>query len=702
AAGTSDPDYSKGKLVRATRFNYPGPETWAITERYTYGGALGQLSRKRLQLQLPDRSLADGRYQATFDQTYGYDALGQRTSLGYPQCVATPETGDLYCNDPEDLPAPPHTATWAIRHGRIVRASSSLGLVATYGYHDNGQLGTIDYGNGTRTEIGVGTHNLARPASIRTTRTADGVELFSTGTFLYDGAGNLAAIGTDRYTFDAASRLLSGTVKSVGAGKREDYKYDLFDNLTEVARDGSGVWEGYLVDAKNRVTGFGPENSISYDAAGNLTAQGFALGIPAGSVARTYEYDALNMASKLSIEPSDAGEPLHELIYIYGPGNYRVMVFDGETGKRHWTLRDLDGKPLRQLWVWRWGPYRGPADAGETWTFEKDFVYGAGGMFASYGSGGVERYFHRDHLGSTRVISDDHGSSVYRAAFYPYGTEIPLSDIGEDTSKFTGHERDATGRTDYMLARNFDLNYARFLSVDTGRDSWNLYGYVGGNPIRGVDATGLWESDFHLGFTGLAARIAGASPAQAQKIAASTQAVDTAPSTQPATLDKSVRRDHHFASRQQLARLEARARKDPFKDLGEGRTPIGDYIHALQDSYSHQVRGRALQDSHFNSTLGLTCGFPCIGPRDAIELAVHVNPETGKRMVYQDVDDTTQRPWMAYSAFQATVAAISSILGTTEKAAPGDYQLQLFQALKAERDSSERRRLVDEIRKMVQ
>ena len=68
---------------------------------------------------------------------------------------------------------------------------------------------------------------------------------------------------------------------------------------------------------------------------------------------------------------------------------------------------------------------------------------------------------------------------------------------GEDTSKFTGHERDRNGRTDYMLGRAYGIDLRQFMSVDPARDGWNLYGYVGRNPIGKVDPTGRAEEPIY-------------------------------------------------------------------------------------------------------------------------------------------------------------------------------------------------------------
>ena len=48
----------------------------------------------------------------------------------------------------------------------------------------------------------------------------------------------------------------------------------------------------------------------------------------------------------------------------------------------------------------------------------------------------------------------------------------------EPRVEYTGHERDANGLTDYMLARTYLYPLFRFGSVDPARDGWNLYTYA--------------------------------------------------------------------------------------------------------------------------------------------------------------------------------------------------------------------------------
>jgi len=104
---------------------------------------------------------------------------------------------------------------------------------------------------------------------------------------------------------------------------------------------------------------------------------------------------------------------------------------------------------------------------------------------------------HVDHLGSTRVTTDDLGNVLAEHDFFPFGEEIvPMVDA--NSKMFTGHERDRETGLDYMLARHYPSTIGRFMSPDPSTDSifranpqsWNRYSYVYNNPMRFIDPLG--------------------------------------------------------------------------------------------------------------------------------------------------------------------------------------------------------------------
>jgi RHS repeat-associated protein len=124
-------------------------------------------------------------------------------------------------------------------------------------------------------------------------------------------------------------------------------------------------------------------------------------------------------------------------------------------------------------------------------------------------------FYHTDHLGTPRVLTDELGGVLSKHAFYPFGEEAPgpwPAAESTNTHWFTGHERDNSTRRDYMLARLYSSVCGRFASPDPllliphfgGRSS--LYTYVTDSPLALVDLTGRLPTAVHC----LAAAGAGA------------------------------------------------------------------------------------------------------------------------------------------------------------------------------------------------
>jgi RHS repeat-associated protein len=113
-------------------------------------------------------------------------------------------------------------------------------------------------------------------------------------------------------------------------------------------------------------------------------------------------------------------------------------------------------------------------------------------------------YFHWDHLGSVRVVTDPNGAKIGGSKFLPFGEGILGTSVASNSHRFTGHERDDEIDRDYLLARYYTSQVVRFLSVDPDgahpgyAQSWNRYGYVMGRPVSYFDPTGRY-AQFFLG-----------------------------------------------------------------------------------------------------------------------------------------------------------------------------------------------------------
>ncbi|TNE47153.1 MAG: hypothetical protein EP343_20825 [Deltaproteobacteria bacterium] len=110
----------------------------------------------------------------------------------------------------------------------------------------------------------------------------------------------------------------------------------------------------------------------------------------------------------------------------------------------------------------------------------------------------VTHYYHVDHLGSVRAITNATGNVVQRTHYYPYGS---IREQTGDTSLFSygyqGSEWDSATRTNYYGLRSLDPKSGRWLTPDPVyaeinglTDEFNSYGMVLNNPIRMRDIQG--------------------------------------------------------------------------------------------------------------------------------------------------------------------------------------------------------------------
>jgi RHS repeat-associated protein len=143
------------------------------------------------------------------------------------------------------------------------------------------------------------------------------------------------------------------------------------------------------------------------------------------------------------------------------------------------------------------------------------FVYNASGqLIAEYSSGTLTgtpttSYLTTDHLGSTRVVTDQNQAVKARHDYLPFGEEIGSDKGGRigitgyttndpTRQRFTSKERDIESGMDYFLARYYLASLGRFTAADApligqhrgDPQSWNLYQYARNNPLLYVDITG--------------------------------------------------------------------------------------------------------------------------------------------------------------------------------------------------------------------
>lgn len=313
---------------------------------------------------------------------------------------------------------------------------------------------------------------------------------WTSGTFQYDGAGNIVALGNNgdglstAYGYDLLSRLMTVSLTKTGSGpgvpRSETYTYDPYGNIVAPG--------GWAVDGSTNRLAAVP-GYLGYDVAGNLTKYNDA----------TYAYDAENMLARSDHDSGYIDE------FAYTADNERVGALSN--GVWTWSIRDVEGHVMRQFQSSSFAP-------AQQWGWREDYAYAGSHLLAAGrpSSVGGLVHFHLDQLGSPRLITNATGGALAEHDYMAFGTEVTsvqqeklLGYSREEPMKFTGHERDpnlaATGENtnyaDYMHARYYKSVLGRFLSVDPMHgdlrrpQGWNRYAYVRNNPLIYTDPSGM-------------------------------------------------------------------------------------------------------------------------------------------------------------------------------------------------------------------
>jgi hypothetical protein len=149
----------------------------------------------------------------------------------------------------------------------------------------------------------------------------------------------------------------------------------------------------------------------------------------------------------------------------------------------------------------------------------------------------------------------------------------------------------------------YSKNHGRFTTTDSvGPDlsnpqTLNKYQYCLNNPLRYIDKNGKYEEDVHRDLTRELAYAAGFSMRQATAIGSENQYIDDGP-TNPVGYGPEAyraRSKHHFTTEEQRNSLWADF-ENAAKNSNETNQlmRLGTYLHAQQDSFSHEGYGPLL------------------------------------------------------------------------------------------------------------
>jgi RHS repeat-associated protein len=228
-------------------------------------------------------------------------------------------------------------------------------------------------------------------------------------------------------------------------------------------------------DNDNRIAqwslGSGGSVNAVFDDDGNMT-HGPAVNNP-NSTGLGYQYDAYNRLTGVGGQAN---------LYRYNPEGYRVeasgvaYVIDPNAALSR-TLMRVDGS---------------------TTTY---YIWGANGLEYEI-TGASTKTYHADHLGSTMLLTNDNGQPTGDYYEYDsYGTQTYRTGTASTPFQWHGTLGVTTENNGlvHMRARFYHPRIMRFVNEDPigFQGGMNLFAFVNGDPISGVDPAGLCRYDWN-------------------------------------------------------------------------------------------------------------------------------------------------------------------------------------------------------------
>ena len=429
---------------------------------------------------------------------YQYDDSGRLFKIDYPTGIDTTFTWDASDRRTQMVDST-GTTTWTFDAAdRLTQIQSPNGTVS-YGY-DNAdrRTSTTVTGQGTWSytlDPGDRVTSILNPYSESTTWLYNAADLptqqtFGSGavtTFQYDyqlrttdvwhKTSGGATLGRYQYTYNSTNL----TSRSDNDGSVTSFGYDGANQLTSEVRSGPGAYTiGYLYDNNGNRTQktlngvpevytYGNNDRIltaggrsyGYDNNGNITS------VTVNGQATTLTYDFENRVTRID----------------YPGGSFNTFKYNG-LGLR---VQKVDSSGT-QNYVTDGSEVASPVLVDTSATYTPGI---------SERRAGVSKFYHPDHLGSTRGITNSSQSATDSMLHDAFGSLVGRTGTTPTPFGYVGQEQYQTDSDSGLMLlghRYYDSYIGRFISQDPIGEGANWYGYAANAPQEWVDPEGLFRA----------------------------------------------------------------------------------------------------------------------------------------------------------------------------------------------------------------